>query len=150
MCFGSGCPRYTLGDKGLSAYMRYHTQEKYPNIAPWTYDPLKSFKQINEKVRDTNHFLLENLKTNIFFNNSHFPAKYKKSEYKRVQWSCKKGKRYCTKRKLSTSRRLHSRFHQYQKTRLLLSIKLISKKVCLQSQQQSWVCILYGNVRKMN
>ena len=52
MFFGSGCPRDVLGQKDLNYYMRHYTPENNREVAPWTYDPLKSFNNIYKKVKD--------------------------------------------------------------------------------------------------
>ncbi|KAF3419952.1 hypothetical protein E2986_02913 [Frieseomelitta varia] len=48
ICFGSGCARDT-SKKNMSPFMRYYTLEDHPNVAPNSYDVLKSFKSIITK-----------------------------------------------------------------------------------------------------
>ncbi|XP_076235890.1 uncharacterized protein LOC143180211 [Calliopsis andreniformis] len=48
VCFGSGRFRDT-SRKGMSPFMKYHTLEDHPNVAPNSYDTLRSFKAVKTK-----------------------------------------------------------------------------------------------------
>ncbi|CAK9804980.1 hypothetical protein ANTQUA_LOCUS4317 [Anthophora quadrimaculata] len=91
ICFGSGCPRDT-SKKSMSPFMRYYTLEDHPNVAPNSYNALKSFKAI--KTKPCSHSISKKGYSGIarfskkieFFDNYPSPSDYNTSTFpKQVQ-----------------------------------------------------------------
>ncbi|CAK9819777.1 hypothetical protein ANTPLA_LOCUS10375 [Anthophora plagiata] len=91
ICFGSGCPRDT-SKKSMSPFMRYYTLEDHPNVAPNSYNVLKSFKAI--KTKPCSHSISKKGYSGIarfskkieFFDNYPSPSDYSTSTFpKQVQ-----------------------------------------------------------------